>query len=292
MTQEEIMRMAREAGLQPYYDEQLTAIARFAAIVAATEREKCTGTQEFVTLPREVVEQALEALINEGEFRKLLKPLIEKSIDSIREALDQPDAGIPATVPEGWKLVPVDPTREMLRSAFPASGPVTANAVYRAMLAAAPQPPKHYDQQALDLCLTCGWKTLIPGDCCLNCARQKPPAVEQLTMSGAMRDLIEGMSVSVDVSTGEHDAGRRYFGTVTEVMDAPEDKHGVTLLVQDAEPNFEQPQVEHEPVSWIENFGGSVAYGPIQEAARKLPKGVRFDLYTNPQPKREPLTDE
>lgn len=32
-----------------------------------------------------------------------------------------------------------------------------------------------------------------------------------------LRDLIEGMSVSVDVSTGEHDAGHRYSGTVTEV---------------------------------------------------------------------------
>lgn len=54
MTQGEIMRMAREAGLQPYYDEQVTSIARFAAIVSATEREKCTNTQEFVTLPRGV----------------------------------------------------------------------------------------------------------------------------------------------------------------------------------------------------------------------------------------------
>lgn len=54
----------------------------------------------------------------------------------------------------------------------------------------------------------------------------------------------------------------------------------------------DQKQGEQEPVSWIENFGGSVAYGPIQEAARKLPKGVRFDLYTNPQPKLDPLTDE
>ena len=41
MTQDEITRMAREAGLQPYYDEQVAAIARFAAIVAATEREAC-----------------------------------------------------------------------------------------------------------------------------------------------------------------------------------------------------------------------------------------------------------
>ena len=28
-----------------------------------------------------------------------------------------------------------------------------------------------YDQQALELCDKCGWKTLIPGDGCLNCAR-------------------------------------------------------------------------------------------------------------------------
>ena len=57
-------------------------------------------------------------------------------------------------------------------------------------------------------------------------------------LSDELRNMIEGMSVSVDVSTGDHDAGRRYFGTVTEVMDDISDKHGVTLLVQDAEPNF------------------------------------------------------
>lgn len=46
---------------------------------------------KMIMLPREVADQALEALLNEGEFRKLLKPLIEKSIDSIRDALEQPD---------------------------------------------------------------------------------------------------------------------------------------------------------------------------------------------------------
>lgn len=60
-----------------------------------------------------------------------------------------------------------------------------------------------------------------------------------------LRDMITGMSVSVDVSTGEHDAGHRYFGTVTEVMDDSHDKFGVTLLVQDAEPNFKAPSVQH-----------------------------------------------
>ena len=54
-------------------------------------------------------------------------------------------------------------------------------------------------------------------------------------MRDELRGMIEGMSVSVDVSTGDHDAGRRYFGTVTEVMDDISDKYGVTLLVQDAE---------------------------------------------------------
>lgn len=58
------------------------------------------------------------------------------------------------------------------------------------------------------------------------------------SMAQAYRDLIEGMSVSVDVSTGDDDAGHRYFGTITEVMDDPNDKHHVTLLVQDAAPNF------------------------------------------------------
>ena len=55
---------------------------------------------------------------------------------------------------------------------------------------------------------------------------------------------------------------------------------------------YPQTQGEREPVSWIENFEGSISYGPIHEAARKLPEGVRFDLYTHPQPRLAHLTDE
>lgn len=55
-----------------------------------------------------------------------------------------------------------------------------------------------------------------------------------------IRERIVGMAVSVDVSTCDEDSGHRYFGTVTEVMDASSaDKFGVVLLVQDATPNFE-----------------------------------------------------
>lgn len=57
-------------------------------------------------------------------------------------------------------------------------------------------------------------------------------------MTDAIRDAITGMSVSIDVSTGEHDAEHRLFGVVSEVMDCDGDKHGVTLLVYDTEANF------------------------------------------------------
>lgn len=60
-------------------------------------------------------------------------------------------------------------------------------------------------------------------------------------MIDALRSFLEGMSVSMDVSTGDHDAGHRYFGIINEVMNDDADKNGVTLLVYDARPNFAAP---------------------------------------------------
>lgn len=48
--------------------------------------------------------------------------------------------------------------------------------------------------------------------------------------------LVEGKTVSVDVSTGDDDAGNRLFCTIVEVM---EDGDSFTLLAVDPEPNFE-----------------------------------------------------
>lgn len=150
MTQEEVIKLAKEAGFGNYAYEAAGIFARFAAIVAATEREKCTNTQEFVTLPREVVKRALASL--ESEFGKH-----SKSASDIRAALDRPqnhvpDAGNMASA--GWKLVPVEPTIHMLHRAdgltcidFAALGREGAfdldelKEIYRSMLAAAPQPP-------------------------------------------------------------------------------------------------------------------------------------------------------
>lgn len=40
MTKDEIIKLARQAGLQPYYDEQEPAIEAFANLVAAAEYER------------------------------------------------------------------------------------------------------------------------------------------------------------------------------------------------------------------------------------------------------------
>ena len=50
--------------------------------------------------------------------------------------------------------------------------------------------------------------------------------------------LVQGMEVSIDVSTGDHDAQRRLFGTVTLVQQNQRSRHGLILLVQDPQPNF------------------------------------------------------
>ncbi|QLW76959.1 DUF551 domain-containing protein [Citrobacter freundii] len=68
----------------------------------------------------------------------------------------------------------------------------------------------------------------------------------------ALLKHIEGMEVSVDVSTCDADAGHRYFGTVTEISELDTAKNGYILLVQDAKPNFKQ--ADNSPVTpdgWI-----------------------------------------
>lgn len=51
--------------------------------------------------------------------------------------------------------------------------------------------------------------------------------------------IVEGLAVSVDVSTGDHDSGNRYFGYIGEVMECETEPRGVILLVHDVEPNFD-----------------------------------------------------
>lgn len=111
-------------------------------------------TQEFVTLPREVVEQAIDALYcTDSEEGSPAYNFELKAIEELRAALEQPQNHIPGVrnmVPTGWKLVPVEPTVEMMDAGGAATrrcyqhlnkGEVMCSYVYRHMLDAAPQPP-------------------------------------------------------------------------------------------------------------------------------------------------------
>lgn len=102
-------------------------------------------TQEFVTLPREVVTQALDAL--EGcrvEYDYHGNPVDASDQDVInastvlRAALEQPQIQS-GGIPPGWRLVPVEPTQAQLNAWQSHFGLIEG--AYVAMLAAAPQPP-------------------------------------------------------------------------------------------------------------------------------------------------------
>ncbi|EPQ8077790.1 DUF551 domain-containing protein [Escherichia coli] len=75
---------------------------------------------------------------------------------------------------------------------------------------------------------------------------------EPVSQTYHLPELIEGMEVSIDVSTCDADLGNRYFGTVTEALELDTAKNGYILLVQDAEPNFDvNGNSPGTPDSWI-----------------------------------------
>lgn len=72
-----------------------------------------------------------------------------------------------------------------------------------------------------------------------SCRAAMLQGAEPVSQTYKLPELIEGMEVSIDVSTCDADAGNRYFGTVTEVSELDTAKNGYILLVQDAKPNFD-----------------------------------------------------
>lgn len=99
-----------------------------------------------ITIDRTVVEQALEALNASMPHNNNMNedwPSHIAARRALRAALEQPDIEIPASVPEGWKLVPVEPTDDMLYDIQEYSHilPPRGRRIWAHMLAAAPQPP-------------------------------------------------------------------------------------------------------------------------------------------------------
>lgn len=105
---------------------------------------RTTGAQPAPSVPREAIE-------------KMLTQLMDIAVSNGANSISMPDeyvevaawlCGIPAqpapSVPEGWKLVPIEPTREMIQKAcsdhgYPCGDRSVYARGYRAMLAAAPE---------------------------------------------------------------------------------------------------------------------------------------------------------
>ena len=152
--------------------------------------------------------------------------------------------------------------------------------------AAAPQPPEHYDQQALDLCLTCGWKTLIPGDCCLICARQKPQVEQEPVAvigdvwtlnwvgSGPIYQIVKKHGLKIGDKLYTHQQNLRCKSNQARLA---------TLW---GYVKADQPQVEQEPVA---SLADAIRAEPT-ELIRKWRVLELIKDHTRPQPK--PLTVE
>ena len=103
-------------------------------------------TQEFVTLPREVVEQALKAMEDAGVQRGSTGAEFN-AIESLRAAMDQPQNHVPDAgnmLQAGWKLVPLEPNCSMVLAgerSLEQHDFLRLDYAYRAMLDAAPNPP-------------------------------------------------------------------------------------------------------------------------------------------------------
>ncbi|HAI2185195.1 TPA: DUF551 domain-containing protein [Escherichia coli] len=92
---------------------------------------------------------------------------------------------------------------------------------------------------------------------------------EPVSQTYNLPELIEGMEVSIDVSTCDADLGNRYFGTVTEALELDTAKNGYILLVQDAEPNFDiNGNSPATPDGWI----------PVSE---RMPEPYEYVLVTD-----------
>ena len=100
-----------------------------------------------ITLPRSVVERALEAL-DEIAWSNNTRRQSDRADDArivLRAALEQPQVNSPE-IQEGWRLVPVEPADSQIRAAqdtwwYACNCETYWDQIYAAMIAAAPQPP-------------------------------------------------------------------------------------------------------------------------------------------------------
>ena len=206
---------------------------------------------DTITLPREVAKRILRNIeignkLSAGiEMRREIEAALEQPQDHPEQNLNM--------VPEGWKLVPVEPADSQIRAAqdtwwHACNCETYWDQIYAAMLAAAPQPPTAEKSSGVEQ------------------PQGEPPGS---TESAYQRGYLDGMA------KGRRDAA----------MDAEEGQEPVTARHRFRNPQRGTPdwsvwqpcKVEKKRPVWeIDSQGFEVEYQA---------------LYTHPQPKREPLTD-
>jgi len=86
--------------------------------------------------------------------------------------------------------------------------------------------------------------------------------------------LVEGMEVSIDVSTGEHDSGNRLFGSVTLVQENQGSKHGLILLVQEPEANFKTVTATAQQCKWPTCQSEKYQQSLVKQIEQELVTGI------------------
>ena len=155
MTRDDVIRLAREAGLLiPSFriDGGLALGActvpdfeRFATLVAAAEREACAKACEDLRAKVAEMErqEPVGTLHDDGCFVWRETAPHHSNYAGWKMVLYALLGAQPAPrVPDGWKLVPIEPTPDMLAAAILSSHALKvhrAGRCYRAMIAAAPE---------------------------------------------------------------------------------------------------------------------------------------------------------
>ena len=222
-------------------------------------------TQEFVTLPRHVAEHAVASIeiLNAGKWTQ-----VTALAAALRAALEQPKNHVPDAgnmVTAGWKLVPIEPTDDMLYDIqeFSHILPPRGKRIWAHMLAAAPQPPTTKESSVVQ------------------------PQAEQPAMTPIAQRKLDDLVASGYTISGYsiYHEQKHQHGFVTGA--------GLVGWWKPEGMEYPQPQGEQEPVAKVvltERLGLPCLQWLDLDKQFDF-KGGEF-LYTHPQPKREPLTDE
>lgn len=144
MTADEIKRVAEQMSRdqQPALWEKIDVLTAQLAESQAREAQMRKGLEPFAHMAfGKEIAAVLQAIIDDFDDGRGYTNLDDELADRARAALVLLAAVPQTAISDGWKLVPMEPTEEM-SVCIELSMANSNNDIYRAMLAAAPEPNK------------------------------------------------------------------------------------------------------------------------------------------------------